>query len=241
MKKINFDNYFINSESKFYDAKMIVSILEVILGKPINIIKKDIDDAQIVVTEEQIRNYLAKKCILEKKIQQQYGKEGVNLAKYHFVPFTLEYFKKYTSIVRNKLTKLINIISKIGARDISSIQDELIDLGVILNEYGNISKDDIIRLIEPTVYNYHDLEEKVKQANNLDTYITFKKSKHSLMWHGISEEDIYPFQSLQIKNLYHSNIAGCVKLSENQQKELCEEKNKKNIMILTYLKKQKDT
>lgn len=93
-----------------------------------------------------------------------------------------------------------------------------------MDESGNISKDDIIRLIIPTVYNVNDLNTKLERVNNLSTYLTFKMSRHSLMRDEISEAEIYPSQSLQIKDLRYDYIQGNIRLSENQRKQLEEER-----------------
>ncbi len=65
MQDLNLDNYFDNRENGFYDSKIIIIILEDILGKPIVSIKEDVNSKQIVVTEEQIDEYLEKKFIEE--------------------------------------------------------------------------------------------------------------------------------------------------------------------------------
>lgn len=99
-----------------------------------------------------------------------------------------------------------------------SIQDLITELDIQLDANGNISKEDIIRLITPTVYNIESLNKKVSKANDLSTYLTFKMSKHSLYKDGWSEEEIYPSSLLQIKNLYNDH--GFVPLSSKQKTEL---------------------
>ena len=91
---------------------------------------------------------------------------------------------------------------------------------------GNISKEDIIRLITPTVYNIGELNEKISKANDLSTYLTFKMSKHSLYKDGWSEGEIYPSSSLQVKNLYYDHVRGNVSLSSAQRTELEQEQRR---------------
>ena len=144
----------------------------------------------------------------------------------YFEPYTLEYFNRYSNIVRNKALLLLNVIEKIGNRDTISIQDLITELDIQLDGSGNISKEDIIRLITPTVYNIGELNEKISKANDLSTYLTFKMSKHSLYKDGWSEGEIYPSSSLQVKNLYYDHVRGNVSLSSAQRTELEQEQRR---------------
>lgn len=265
MANIYFETYFNESQNKYYDSKVVISILEDILDKPINEIKKDVNDSRITVTREQIESYLEQKFIeedteLKKRIESPRPKRSSNIAKwteqdiedssqefiddisvgrYCFEPYTLEYFNRYTAIVRNKANLLLNLIEKIGNKDGQTIQEVLTDLDIILDENGNILKSDIIRLITPTVYNINELNEKLSKANDLSTYLTFKMSKHSLYRYGLSEGEVYPSQSIQIKDLYYDYIQGNVRLSENQKTILREEQSrssKKFVKMLLDLK-----
>ncbi len=156
----------------------------------------------------------------EMKELSQVFVDDLAIIKYQFDPYTLEYFKRYSNIVRNKALLLISIIEKIGNRDCMSIQDLISELDIQLDENGNVLKEDIIRLITPTVYNISALNEKITEANDLSTYLTFKISKHSLYRGGFSESEIYPSKSLQIKKLDYDYIKGNVPLSNNQKAEL---------------------
>ncbi len=254
MTNLNFQSYFENTDTQYYDSKYIITIIEDILGNKLDDIKKEINDTQIVVSKQQITKYLEKKFKQEnpeikKRIESQKPKRSGNIAewtdeeiksssqefidnlvaqRYYFEPYTLEYFKKYSNIVRNKAILLLNIIEKIGNRDSLSIQNLMKDLDIQLDENGNILKDDIIRLIIPTVYNISELNEKVTQANDLSTYLIFKMSEHSLYRDGWSEGEIYPTKSLQIKSLHDNYNKGNVPLSNNQRIAL-ENQQKRNM------------
>lgn len=54
MAKLNLEKYFDNAEIKHYDSKILITILEDILGKDINTIKTELDELKIVVSDEQI-------------------------------------------------------------------------------------------------------------------------------------------------------------------------------------------
>ena len=91
---------------------------------------------------------------------------------------------------------------------------------------GKISREDIIRLIEPMVYNFYRLQEKLESANDLNTYLTEKISEVSLFKSNISEFELYPTMEIQVRNLYYDDIPGNVRLSERQEETLKEERSK---------------
>ena len=258
MAKINLQKYFENTEIKYYDPKMLIIILEDILGKSLNNIKNDIQELNISVDEKQIREFLNNKFKeeepevkarlentkprkrsnnivewTEQDIEEssQEFKDELTKARYGFDSYTLDYFHKYSNIVRNKAKKILDIIEKIINKDCSTIADLMKDIDIRLDENGNISKEDIIRLIPPFVHNYNLLEEKINTANNLETYLTFKLSKRLVYRNGCSEGELYPSTSIQNKNLYYYYLPGNISLSTNQKNEL-EEKERKSMKTL---------
>ncbi len=260
MEDINIETYF-NKKSKYYDSKIVVTILEDILNKPINEIKTEVNDKKVVVTKEKIESYLEQKFIeenpeLKKKIENSQPKRNNNIlewteqdiknyhqrfydnissARYYFEPYTLEYFNKYTNIVKNKINLLLNIIEKISNKDSHAIQEILDDLDIKLDDNGNILKSDISRLIKPTIYNINDLDEKLATANDLSTYLTFKMSKHSLYKNDLFIGEIYPSRALQVKDLIYNYHQGNVSLSKNQRKILEEEQEKSRKIFIKSL------
>ena len=252
MTNLNFESYFEDENNRYYDSKYIIIILEEILGKTLDNIKNDINSSQVMVTKEQITEFLEKKFEeedpeLKRRIEKPKQKrsssliklteldikaasqefvDGLSATRYYFSPYTLEYFNKYSTIVRNKAISLLNIIEKIGQGESNSIQDLITNLDIKLDANGNILKEDIIRLITPTVYNIDELNEKVTTANNLSTYLTFKMSIDSLYRNGLSEGEVYPTESIQIKSLGYDHIQGNIPLSNNQREELKEEQRK---------------
>ena len=105
---------------------------------------------------------LNKQLTMDEQFEEnnQYFSNMFALNKYKFDPYTLEYFNKYISIVRKKILILLDIIEKIGNKNTSSIKDIILDLDIELDAKGNILKEDIDRLIKPTVVNIHILQEK---------------------------------------------------------------------------------
>lgn len=267
MEKIQMEHYFTNMEnnSHYYNPKIMITILEDIFKRNIFDIERKIDSCYIHVNEDDIKDFLEQKLIeedfeLKQRIEAPKKKRSSNLAywtkedvenssqefidelsmqRYTFEPYTLKYFNNYTKILKTKILTLLNLIEKIGTKKTRSIKKELIELDIILSKDDNILKMDIIRLIQPTVYNIQKLNEKVTEANNLSTYLSFKMSKYSLAREGFSESEIYPHKSLQVKNLSFGNLPGDVRLSNNQKQQLREEqdKNIKSVAkILLHLK-----
>lgn len=246
MQNLNFEDYFNSLNDEYYDSKIIITILENILDKKIEDIKSDINSMSIIVTDEQIKEFLNKRFKEEnseikerienpiprpnKSILEMEESDIESLAqdffdyliagRYHFEPYALKYFNKYVTILKNKLFILLNIIEKIGNKESLVIKDILDDIDIQIDSNGSISREDIIRLIVPTVYNINELIEKVEQANDLSTYLTFKMSKHRLLKNDLSEDEIYPSESIQIKSLYYNHIKGNVPLSNNQKDKL---------------------
>ena len=266
MEKIQMENYLQDIPNNYYCSPIIIiKILEDILGKPINEIINDINNTKIIVTENEIREFLdntfaerepeVKHRIENPKPKKEFDPtkwaqdsaekstrafmDQLTADEYRFEPYTLKYFNNYTKILKTKILTLLNLIEKIGTKKTRSIKKELIELDIILSKDDNILKMDIIRLIQPTVYNIQKLNEKVTEANNLSTYLSFKMSKYSLAREGFSESEIYPHKSLQVKNLSFGNLPGDVRLSNNQKQQLREEqdKNIKSVAkILLHLK-----
>lgn len=256
----NINNFFNNPNDKYYDANYVINVLESMIGKTITNIKESINSSNITVNENDIKKFLKDTLATENKelkarMEKSRPSGPINLVecskldieestqrfmdeldykRYEYVPYTLKYYKKYTSILKNKINRLLNIIENIGIKNYKDIQDDLLDLDIILDNKGNILKSDIIRLITPTTYNIERLEEKTNEANNLSTYLTNKLSLDILYKSGCSESEIYPNAELQIKNLLYSDLPGDVKLSDNQKDEL-REKQSKSIKIISKI------
>lgn len=249
MTNLNLESYFTNQ--KLYHPQIIITIIEDITSKNFNQLKKDINNQKITITEEQIKKYLDKKFIEEEpevkrrielkhnsptKHQEKQNIKAINIiqefndyviaSKYDFNPYVLEYFKKNSTIIKRKLNLLLNLIEKISIKDTTSIQNLLIDLDINLDSSGNISKDDIIRLIKPTIDNINNLDTIIKKANNLTTYLTITIPSTNLI-----ENNIYSSLSLQNKSPFQDHLKGNIPLSLNQKNEL-KKKQRKNTNII---------
>lgn len=253
MNKDNILKY-LEEDIKYFEPKIIITILEDILGKRFESIKKDVNESKICVNRQQIEGYLNKLFEendpeLKRRIEERKNKkqdknilswtkidiedsvqafsDQLEAKKYYFEPYTLKYFNKYSNIVRNKALKILNIIEGLVNQECYFNPDLLEKLDIKLDENGNIKREDIIRLVKPFVYNYNALVEKVSEANNLDTYLTFKQSLHSVYRSGFSEDELYPTTSIQVNNCLIGDLPGNIPLSD-YQKQILNEKFRKS-------------
>lgn len=187
----------------FIIKHMIVNELE--LSMTFNEIEKFINDCKISLTAEEVKEFLKKK-------------------NHKFEPYTLEYFKIYTSILKVKCRTLFGILDdleKIKDDEISEeCWDRILDLDFHINKDGEIYIPDAVRLADAIIYNVKDLYNKINQGNNCETYLNFKESKFDLYEDGIFESEIYPRKELQIKDKYYSSKNEFSALSEKQEEEL---------------------
>lgn len=155
------------------------------------------------------------------------------MVRYTYEPYTLHYYSHYIMILKSKINKLLYVIDGISSNNASQIEEELYNLDIDIID-NKILKSDIMRLIIPTIYNIETLKSKTNEANNLDTYLTNKLSKHYLLRRGISESEIYPNRDIIMNNLEYEGIPGYVKLTEKSKKKLLEER-RKNIKYIASL------
>lgn len=131
----------------------------------------------------------------------------------------LKYLKNYISILQNKCLLLFKIIDKIAKKDTNSIKDYIISLDIKLDKNGNIYYKDIIRLIDPTLYNIKCLYQKLNDLKMRKINIKEKNSHRGM-------NNIYPDSSLQLNRLDCSNRAGYIPLSAKQIVQIKEQNQK---------------
>lgn len=151
MQRTDFDKY-LKNEEKWYNPQILITILEDNLKKDFTTLYNEVKYADIKWQEEDIIKFLTTK-------------------NYKYNPNTLEYLKNYISIIQYKVLSLFDIIEKLSLKKLSLINKKLISLDIKLNESKDINKEDIMRLIIPTVYNYQLYQEKICQINDLNTYL----------------------------------------------------------------------
>ena len=151
MQRADFDKY-LKNEEKWYNPQILITILEDNLKKDFTTLYNEVKYADIKWQEEDIIKFLSAK-------------------NYPYNPNTLEYLKNYIAIIQYKVLSLFDIIEKLSLKKLSLINKKLISLDIKLNESKDINKEDIMRLIIPTVYNYQLYQEKISQINDLNTYL----------------------------------------------------------------------
>lgn len=242
------------NEQEYYNPNILIQILEDYYKKSIDELKNDLENIQITITQEDIKKYLEQKFKeenpeLKERIETRKTRKKKSLleltpedidnlssvltdqlmaSKYDFDPYTLNYLKKYSEIVRYKSLALLDII------ELLSCYGSVVEYDIILKN-DKISKADIERIIKPTLENINSFYEKINQANTLDTYLTLSITEHSHMKNGITECEIYPIKQLQVKDLYYSGVKGTIPFSEKQKEELSEEQRRNFDNMLKYV------
>ncbi|MGM9835072.1 MAG: hypothetical protein ACI31M_04780 [Bacilli bacterium] len=245
----------IYGEYGYYISPLVMTTIiseELNLSMSIKEVINYIKNARVQITDEEIKKYLKlrfEQDDSELKIRQEnrkklgknpteWTKEDIEnasqqfvddlvSAKYKYDPYTLEYFKKYIDILKEKSLSLCEIVNKIqnialgkinDENEIKQIIDSLSEYDIKILENGNIYYQDVIRLLTPLIENVLALKEKVERANNLETYLNFSVSKHSLYRDGFTEDDIYPKRALQVKN--YGFDTGYIRLSYSQKEQI---------------------
>lgn len=253
------NRYSIYGEDGYYINPLVMTSIipeELNFSMSINEVIDYIKNADVQLTEQEIKNYLREKFEqddseldmrqknrkrlngdptkwTEEDIQNasQQFVDDLAAVKYQYDPYTLEYFKKYIDILKEKSLSLFEIVNKIQNIALGKINDEdeinkiirlLSEYDIKILENGNIYYRDLIRLLTPLVENVLELKEKVECANSLETYLSFKISKHSLYKDGFTEDDIYPKRALQVK-AYEFDTKGYIRLSHKQREVLQKE------------------
>lgn len=147
--------------------------------------------------------------------------------RYKFDPYTLQYFKIYISILKEKCKTFFEIVD-----DLAKIKDGTIsekgweriqDLDFHVDQSGNLFRTDVTRLVNAILYNVKDLYDKVLEGNNPATYLTFKLFSDPMIQDDMNVGDLYPRKEVQIKDLYYSYRSEFIALSDHQ-KEVLEQK-----------------
>ena len=187
---------------KYYGPKYLINTLESLYYKDFNSIKDEINTYKILLTKEEIQEYLIKN---KKKFDEEIFK----------------YFIEYTNILKKKILLLLDIVEKIANEDTTEIKNILNELDIKITSKGRISSVDIKRLINPLTYNISKLKKLVSISNNIDTYLILYKSKNNIISGNIN---------LQVKDITE-NENGYVPLTKNQIAKLKMKSNVKKYTI----------
>lgn len=207
-----------------------------------------IQNAQVVLTNEEIKHHIAK---LSRTSPNPSKHRNINVfnqfdttpqirqlikilthSSRKYDEYTLEYFQKYIAIIQHKCLVLYDLINEIMIQrqkismnikvENPHLLEQLKKYDITINEYGSIYQDDIPRLIIPFISNLITLNEKLNRANDLKTYETFTLSKEDLKLANLQEADIFPSKELQIYSL-EDPLPGNIPLSNRQKKSIEEQ------------------
>lgn len=157
----------------------------------------------------------------KRKASTEKMKDMATASRYYFEPYSLQYFRTYTSILKEKLQTLLSVLNDINKCKSEKLSEDaeqrLLDLDFHINSNGNIYFKDAERLADAIIDNVKDLCEKIQTGNNPETYLTFKESEHSLMKDDVWPCEIYPRKEIQVKDRYYAHRSGFIALSEAQQ------------------------
>ncbi len=245
--------YGIYGENGYYiDSHIIHRIVVDELKLPMSFegIEEFVNTCEISITENEIREFLDKKMdeeepTLRKELEKPYKPISSNpldwteedihrearafgtailKSRYRFEPYSLQYFKTYISILKEKCNTLFEILEDLAKIKEDTISEEgwnrIVDLDFHINEYGDIYTTDVVRLADAIIYNVKDLYDKITKGNNPETYLTFKESKHNMAKDGIFESELYPRKEVQIKDLAYGFCKEFIALSEDQVENL---------------------
>ena len=242
---------FDSSEDYIFIYKIKNIISGILNKKCFDEVKEFINKIEVKLDEEEIKKYLKDRLIAEKpdlvkKVKKRKNKnnsnkiakefvEDLQLSAYSFHPFTLEYYENYISILKKKILKMINILDQIEDKDNKEIFDLLEDLDITIDDNRKIKKEDAERLLHTILYNLSDLLRKFDEANNLETYYNYKLTRDSLYRDGLVEDDLYPSENIQEKNLLVGSDSQFIPLTNKQKEMIRENDNKKNKYIFSLI------
>ena len=210
-------------------------------------LKKFIKEATVKLKDSDIKKYLTDKMDkehpgLRKRLNDERNYsindkshiEKVNdqkiAAAYYYDPYSLNYFKKYILILKQKLIELCNLIDDLNQLEneeaYNRVKKKLHQLDMRINYKNELYYIDAIRIEEAFVYNFNDFYKKVVIANNLETYYKFKLTKAKVLKECVFESNLYPKKELQIKDLKYLHDKQFISLSAEQEKKLIEEEKK---------------
>lgn len=201
------DNGYYVESSIIY--KMIVDELN--LSMTYQEIRGFVNNCEILLTEEEIKAFLDKRM----------NERNLDLRRESGVGASIQYFKTYISILKEKCKTLFDIVddlNKVRGWDISEGGwKRLVDLDFHLNGECNIYYLDVERLVDAIVYNVKDLYDKVNQGNSLETYLNFRVKRSD---GEVTEDDLYPRKEVQVKDLYYNSFPEFIALSGRQREGL---------------------
>lgn len=194
-------------------------------GLNLNQIEEKLSTYDVLLPEDKIKEYLIeRRKKVDKKIAEDPNEQFINKVildmKYNYEPYTYYYYKKKINILKNKCYKFIDIIKNLMNNTLDDKITEELDINK--NEWGYMSNVDYERILKPFIFNFKVLVQLMLEANELSTYENRKVSLDHLYRNGLSEQDLYPSEELQVRH-NEFNIGGYIPLTEKQEAKFLEE------------------
>lgn len=235
MRKIDILKLLNNYEDKYYPSDIIINVFNSISEIPFDEVEEYLNNTKIFIEEEDIVNYLNQMLHdenpdLEKSVNLKIDsikfpelaskrfELKLQMERYEFYPYTLYYYINHSNITREKCLKLFDIMKGIYCKD-PNVDVNLRSLDIRLDDDKNILKSDIFRLMIPFFVNLEMFNEKIKEGNDVKTYLVNKLSLDKVYSRGASEDDLYPSNNLQMLKGYELSTDDYVPLTQFQKEQ----------------------
>ena len=153
--------------------------------------------------------------------------------KYTYDAYTYKYYDIMITRLKNKCMKFAILIdylvnsrySKMNEEQLKIFVHKMEQFDIDVNEFG-IHYNDVLRIIEPLLYNITKLKEYFEEANKLETYETEKKSilLHEIQKSGNLENSLYPTSEIQIQDISYDGVLGLIPFTKRQREKLMNKK-----------------
>ena len=251
----------LNGERGYYvKPQIIIHILmdELNLDLTYEELENFFENAQINITEEEIKEYLKEKQEKENpNLYEEYEKVKPSLKsllewqdepdlrlkkaleleskinRYRYDAYTYKYYNIMITRLKNKCMKFAILIdylvnsrySKMNEEQLKIFVHKMEQFDIDVNEFG-IHYNDVLRIIEPLLYNITKLKEYFEEANKLETYETEKKSilLHEIQKSGNLENSLYPTSEIQIQDISYDGVLGLIPFTKRQREKLMNKK-----------------
>lgn len=195
-------------EVQMIQPDVLLSIIESELGMSVKELKEHIKNIDIQVTEE----------ILNKNVDDEIKER---MGEYAPILSDINFYRNYINIIKNKCLNMITMIDKLGNNELFRNDPTLTSLDINIGKKGSLNSEDIIRIIEPTVYNIRKLE------NMHDIVGVMHNAIIDIVDNNIIEgADFTTLSSLSIESL--EDKKGFIPLSKKQKAELKEINSNQN-------------
>ena len=208
---------------------MIKTIIETELGMSYDDMKKYVHGAKVNVTEEGIKKY----------IESKHDKN----ANVSYEPYTLFYYRKMIKIYKYRIAQLIDIIEILilvnngPAKDmvVNDMKEKSKYYDLMINSNGEVYYKDLLRILEPLMYNFKKLKSMMERANVIDNYYSHQINTKAIEYAGWDLDNLYPTREIRVETLDQKADDGMIPLTEKQRKQMLKERDELLSKIKLYI------